>query len=508
MYAKTGDTRASFREALRDTQGYVPDGLARRPAFISSVARLARPRRRDLRALPKSAKATSPSGGVAAVARAMAEGSTSAVEQMSEALDVIRRRQAQLNAFAHLAPEDGLLAQAQVLDKERAEGKLRGPLHGVPISVKDVVHVAGMPTTSSSKVMEGYMPEEDATAVARLRQAGAIVMGKTQTHEFALGVTTAQSRNPWDPTRDPGGSSGGSAISVATGMSLLSVGTDTRASIRVPAALCGIVGYKPTYGLVSTEGVVTLSWSMDHLGLQGRSIEDVALMLNVVQGLDSRDPATLDLPADDYADYLFRDVAGLRVGVPMPSLGDVAPEVLEPFRASVQALESLGVQVVELDTPSEEDFHLATSLGLIVSRCEAAAFHSSFPDAGPLYTAPVFEQLDEAAQVRAVDYINAQRFRGEFQERMWRQMDGLDALLMPTTMVTATRVEESDQYLIILSRNCIPWSFIGFPAASVPAGLTSAGLPVGAQIVAAPFDDGVIFALASALESVTPELRP
>ena len=388
MYAKTGDTRASFREALRDTQGYVPDGLARRPAFISSVARLARPRRRDLRALPKSAKATSPSGGVAAVARAMAEGSTSAVEQMSEALDVIRRRQAQLNAFAHLAPEDGLLAQAQVLDKERAEGKLRGPLHGVPISVKDVVHVAGMPTTSSSKVMEGYMPEEDATAVARLRQAGAIVMGKTQTHEFALvGVTTAQSRNPWDPTRDPGGSSGGSAISVATGMSLLSVGTDTRASIRVPAALCGIVGYKPTYGLVSTEGVVTLSWSMDHLGLQGRSIEDVALMLNVVQGLDSRDPATLDLPADDYADYLFRDVAGLRVGVPMPSLGDVAPEVLEPFRASVQALESLGVQVVELDTPSEEDFHLATSLGLIVSRCEAAASIALFPTPGP-YTPP------------------------------------------------------------------------------------------------------------------------
>ena len=178
------------------------------------------------------------------------------------------------------APE--LLEQAEALDREREAGNIRSPLHGVTVSIKDVIHVKGMPTASGSRVMEGYMPQDDATAVRKLREAGAVITGKTHTHEFALGVTTSQSRNPWDITRDPGGSSGGSAISVATGMSLLSLGTDTRASIRVPAALCGIVGYKPTYGLVSTDGVVTLSWSMDHVGLQGRCCEDVAMMMNVL----------------------------------------------------------------------------------------------------------------------------------------------------------------------------------------------------------------------------------
>ena len=502
------DTRSSFRQAVRDTQSYHPDSMARRPAFISSVARLAKKGRRDVRALPRSPNLHSRSGGVADVARRMAEGSTSAVEQVRNALEIIGRRQAELNAFVHLAPDDALLERAEALDRERGAGQVRSQLHGVPVSIKDIVHVEGMPTTSSSRVMEGYMPLEDATAVRLLREAGAIIMGKTQTHEFALGVTTSQSRNPWDTSRDPGGSSGGSAISVATGMSLLSVGTDTRASIRVPAALCGIVGYKPTYGLVSTDGIVTLSWSMDHTGLQGRTSEDVAIMMNVLQGLDEADPASLDLPPDDYTDYLFREVSGLRVGLPANGLRDASPDILAAFESSVEALRSLGVEVVETDIPAAEDFRLATSLGLIVSRAEAAAFHSAFPDAGPLYSRPVREQLEEAAQVKAVDYINAQRFRSQFQERMLAHLVGFDALIMPTTLVTAPRVEESDQYLIILSPNCIPWSFIGFPALSVPSGLASSGLPVGAQIVGAPFDDGIILALASALESVTEDLRP
>jgi aspartyl-tRNA(Asn)/glutamyl-tRNA(Gln) amidotransferase subunit A len=502
-----GNARASFREAVTDTRGYEPDSLARRPAFISTVERFRKKPRRDLRSRPRS-RPKSRREGVAEVSRRMAEGSTSAVEQTRLALDAIEGRQSELNAFAHLAPPKELLEQAAALDRERESGNVRSPLHGVTVSIKDVIHVKGMPTASGSRVMEGYMPQDDATAVRKLREAGAIIMGKTHTHEFALGVTTSQSRNPWDITRDPGGSSGGSAISVATGMSLLSVGTDTRASIRVPAALCGIVGYKPTYGLVSTDGVVTLSWSMDHVGLQGRSCEDVAIMMNVLQGMDQRDPASLDLPDDDYTEYLFREVNGLRVGLVVDALMDADAETLKPFNSSVDALRSLGVEVTETGMPSADDFRLATSLGLIVSRVEAAAFHSSFTGAGPLYTRPVFEQLDEAAQVRGVDYINAQRFRGEFQERMLAHLDGFDALIMPTTRVTAPKLEESDQYLIILSQNCIPWSFIGFPVLSVPSGLASSGLPVGAQLVASPFNDGMIFALASALESVSEDLRP
>ena len=506
------DARASFRNALADTRGYEPDSLARRPGFISSVQRFIKRPRRDIRSLPRSVKKSRPQG-VAEVSRRMAEGSTSAAEQTRLALEVIQGRQAELNAFAHLASPKELLEQAEALDREREAGSIRSPLHGVPVSIKDVIHVRGMPTASGSRVMEGYMPQDDAMAVRKLRQAGAVITGKTHTHEFALGVTTSQSRNPWDITRDPGGSSGGSAISVATGMSLLSLGTDTRASIRVPASLCGIVGYKPTYGLVSTDGVVTLSWSMDHVGLQGRSCEDVAIMMNVLQGLDPRDPASLDLDLlgladDDYTEYLFRDVTGLRVGLVADALEDTDAETLQAFNSSVDALRSLGVEVTETGTPSADDFRLSTSLGLIVSRVEAAAFHTSFPDAGPLYTKPVFEQLDEAAQVTGVDYINAQRFRGEFQERMLAHLDGFDALIMPTTRVTAPKLEESDRYLIILSQNCIPWSFIGFPVLSVPSGLTSSGLPVGAQLVASPFNDGTILALASALESVTEDLRP
>ena len=294
--------------------------------------------------MPRNGRSLARPGTVAEAEAAplIAQGSSSAVDQIKQVLDVIFRREPELNAFVHVVPEQQLLEKARALDQERQQRGVRGPLHGIPVSIKDIIHVKGMPTTASSKVMEGYMPEDDATAVRLLKEAGAIIIGKTHTHEFALGVTTSQSRNPWDTSRDPGGSSGGSAISVATGMSLLGLGTDTRASIRVPAALCGIVGYKPTFGIVSTDGIVTLSWSMDHAGLQARTSEDIALMLNVLQGLDERDPATLDLPPDDYTNYLFRDVRGLRVGLPMNALSEVEPEVLSAFQGGVPALRSWG----------------------------------------------------------------------------------------------------------------------------------------------------------------------
>jgi len=438
----------------------------------------------------------------------MADGSTSAVEQMERALAVIQRLQPELNAFAHIDSEAALLEQASMLDAEKAAGKIRSPLHGLPVSIKDIIHVRGMPTSSGSKVMEGFMPGEDATVVRLLLEAGAIIVGKAHTHEFALGVTTPQSRNPWDTSRDPVGSSGGSAISVVTGMSLLSVGTDTRASIRVPASLCGTLGYKPTYGLASTDGVVTLSWSMDHTGLMGRTSEDVAIMMNILQGVDARDPGTLDRSRDDYTEYLFKDVTGFRVGLVVEALNGADPETLRTFNACVETLKSLGIEVIETSLPSADDFRLCNNLGLIISRVEAAAYHTAFPGAGPNYITQVFEQLDEAAQVKAVDYINAQRFRSEFRERMLAELQGFDAFIMPTTLVPAVKTEDTEQYLTILSRNCIPWSMIGFPTLSVPAGLTSGGLPVGAQLVAAPFDDGIILALASALESATEELRP
>ena len=495
--------RDDFQAALADLQAYQVDGLSRRPAFIYSLTRHEDANRRDVRALPRVTPGPAKEGTLVDAASRMAAGSTSASQLVQEALAAIESKDKSLNAFVHVAPAAALLEEANALDRERERGALRGPLHGIPISIKDIVHVKGMPTTASSKVLAGYMPEDDGTPVRLLKEAGAIVMGKVHTHEFALGVTTSQSRNPWDTTRDPGGSSGGSAISIASGMSFLSLGSDTRASIRVPAALCGIVGYKPTFGLVSTDGIITLSWSMDHAGLQAKTAQDVAHMMNALQGVDPKDPASLDRPKDDYTDYLHRDVRGLRVGLAVNGLNDVDPDVLAAFSKTVEALSSLGVEVVETEIPSAEDYRLATSLGLIVSRSEAAAYHHSFSNASSLYTRPVFEQLDEASRVKAMDYINAQRFRSEFQERMLAHLSGFDALIMPTTKVAAPKLEEADAYLIILSTNCIPWSFIGVPAISVPSGLTPDGLPVGAQMVASPFDDGILLALASALESQT-----
>jgi len=501
------DTRSSFRQAVQDAHQYKSDVVDRRPAFISSVDRMTKDQRRDVRALPPTSR-TARHGPVSEAARLMADGSTSAVQQIQRSLEIIGRLQPELNAFAHIDSEASLLGQARALDAERATGHTRSPLHGIPVSIKDIVHVKGMPTSAGSKVMEGFMPEDDATGVRLLREAGALIIGKAHTHEFALGVTTPQSRNPWDTSRDPGGSSGGSAISVITGMSLLSVGTDTRASIRVPASLCGTLGYKPTYGLASTDGIVTLSWSMDHTGLMGSTSEDVAILMNVLQGVDPSDPGTLDRPNDDYTSYLFKDVKGFRVGLVVEALDGAAPETLKTFNTCVDTLKSLGVEVVETRMPSADDFRLCNNLGLIISRVEAASYHTAFPDAGPNYITQVFEQLDEASQVLAVDYINAQRYRSEFRERMLAELQGFDALIMPTTLVPAVKADETEQYLTILSKNCIPWSMIGFPTLSVPAGLTSGGLPVGAQLVSAPFDDGIILALASALESATEELRP
>ncbi|MBI3988565.1 MAG: amidase [candidate division NC10 bacterium] len=436
---------------------------------------------------------------IATAARRVREGALTCMELLTKALQQIRQQNSKLNAFVHIMEEEAL-RHAETLDAERKRGHLRGPLHGIPISVKDVIHVQGVKTTASSKVMADFVPPYDATAVALLKKMGAVIIGKTSTHEFALGVTTPQSRNPWDPTRLPGGSSGGSAISIATGMSLGSLGTDTRASIRIPASLSGVVGYKPTFGLVSTYGVVTLSWSMDHVAPMASTVEDIALLLNVIVGHDPKDPATVDRPKEDYIRYLRKSIKGLKLGVPVYSLYDAHWEVESAFGEAIRTFQTLGAEVTRIEEPGLEDFQQVNAAGLIVSRCEAAAFHRSFSTRRSLYTEDVFEQLDEASSVLATNYIQAQRFRAHFLERMLTLFRRFDALAMPTSPVPAPRIEESERFLLILSRNCVPWSFIGFPAISTPCGITSNRLPIGLQLVGAPFTDGIILALASAFE--------
>ena len=304
-------------------------------------------------------------------------------------------------------------------------------------------------------------------------------------------------------TRIPGGSTGGTAIAIATGMAPGGLGTDTRASIRVPAALSGVVGFKPTFGLVPTHGVVTLSWSMDHVAPMGASVEDVALLLDVIAGKDARDPNSVDRPGASYVRYVGDDVSGLRIGVPEAGLEGADREVSRSFWRALEGLKSAGCVVRSISEPLADDLEMTNAAGLIVSRAEATTFHQPWlGERADRYTTETREQLDEASHLSAVTYLMAQRLREEFRRRMLDLFSRIDVVAMPTSLVLAPPVEEADRYLLVLSRNCIPWSFIGFPAISVPCGRSSAGLPIGVQLIAAPFFDGRLIELGSAVEAL------
>lgn len=491
--------RAGFHSALAEIHAYQPE-RQQFPAFMTAVDQIkgrGLPALVDLTEAEAPALVTSVLGAMTAseAIRRMAAGSLTAVQAMEMALAAIDARQPALNAFVYVAGRDELLAQAAVLDAERAAGMLRGPLHGLIISVKDVIAVDGMPNTASSAVLADEVAGYDATSVRLLKAAGAIIIGKAQTHEFALGVVTQQSSNPWDVTRNPGGSSGGSAISVVTGMAHLTLGTDTRASSRVPSSLCGGVALKATFGLVPADGVTTLSWSLDHVAPMGATVEDTALMLSVL---------TQESTGVDYTAFVRKNVAGLRVAVPLAACEDVAEDVLAAFWAGVERLRAQGVAVDTIDAVTAEDFELSMLMGLVVSRCEAATYHLAFRDRLDKYLPVVAAQLEEAGKITAVDYLKAQRWREAFRSRMLALLAGYDGLLMPTTAVAAPKTAEVDDYFLILSRNCIPWSFIGFPASSVPCGWTREGLPVGAQFVTGPLEEGRLVALSAALERTLP----
>ncbi|HEV2356880.1 MAG TPA: amidase [bacterium] len=495
-------TRDSFRKAVGTLRRYTPGSAEQRPAFEYRLSdRRNREWQRD--AAVRGPRPTSEAGPSTRLARdfgtilglqgAIRTGRVRAEAAVSAVLENIRTYNHIYNAFAFVNKD--AIEQARAIDRRTGRGQ-SGPtdvaLEGIPSSIKDIIHAAGMPTTASSAVPTGFPTTNDAAAVAEIRRAGAIIVGKTHTHEFALGVTQPQSRNPWDPDRVPGGSSGGAAIALITGMCLGALGTDTRASIRVPAALCGTVGYKPTYGLLPTDGIVPLSWSMDHCAVMARTVEDAALVADIA----ARETGTVDLLGSART-----AVRGLRIGIPETALVGADVEVADAVSGAARVLSAAGVTLRDLKEPSDTDFDTANAMGLVLSRCEAAAYHRDWLVRYPAaYTKDVYEQLDEAARVSAVDYLQAQRYRGEFAERMARLFVQVDALLMPTTLIPAPRRDQAEQHLVSLSRNCVPWSFIGFPAISVPGGMTGGGLPIGLQVVGAPCGDGTVLALAAAIE--------
>lgn len=426
-----------------------------------------------------------PSGRIADAQAAMESGQVTSVALTQQALDAVERDSERLVAFVELTA-DAALATAAERDAERESGMIRGPLHGIPLSVKDVIHVADVTTRCGSDAYE-KVPAEDAWAVAALREAGAVILGKVSTHEYALGVTSPQSRNPHDETRIPGGSSGGSAVAVATGMGLGSLCTDTRASSRVPAALSGVVGLKPTYGTIPTRGIVPLAWTMDHAGVIAPTVGDAATLLATLRGVDN-------------AAIADENVSAMRIGLPEAAFADVDPEVSASVAEAVEALADLGTALVDVDSPAESDFTGANAGGLITSRCEAATFHRELGNDRSLYWDEVRDQLNAADDVLATDYLRAQRYRAWLRERMLAAIEEFDAFVMPTVPVLAPPVEDAEDYLTILSRNAILWSFVGFPAMSVPVRPSAGGLPVGLQVVAAPGAEATMLAVARAVE--------
>lgn len=414
------------------------------------------------------------------------EGEVSATELIERALVAIGRH-ADLGAMVATDAE-GALRAAQAADDDRRRGNWRGPLHGIPVTVKDIIDVAGMATCGGSEAYR-VMPRQDAVGVARLRSAGAIIVGKASTHEFALGVTTPQSHNPHDPARIPGGSSGGSAISVATGMALASLGTDTRASIRCPAALTGVVGLKPTYGCIPTEGTLSLSWTMDHLAPMAATVGDAAVVLDVLVGGASTLGGT-------------GAASGLRIGVAEAAFSDCDATVLSAVRSALDRLAHAGFDLVALERPSSGDLDLSSAVGLIISRAEAAAAHRSLGLDRTRYWEEVADQLQLGESVSAVDYLDAQRRRSQLAEGLVRLFDEVDILAMPTAPVVAPFVQDFARYLSVLARNAIPWSLVGFPALSLPCH-EPGDLPVGLQLVAPPGREDLIVGTGRVFEEIS-----
>lgn len=431
----------------------------------------------------------------------------SPVELTESVLERIAAVDDRVGAFVTVTA-DRAREQARRAAEEIAAGRWRGPLHGLTYGMKDLVDTAGIRTTSSSKTRADHVPQADGAVVERLDAAGAVMVGKTHTHEFAFGVITPTTRNPWNLDRIPGGSSGGSGAALAAGMCHIAIGTDTGGSIRIPSAVCGVSGLKPTYGRVSRRGVASLSWSLDHVGPMARTVSDVAMMLQQLAGYDRTDPATRDVPVPDYSAHLDDGVDGLRIGVPTAYFFDhVDPAVEAAVRGVADRLAASGAEIVDAPIPLPEAY-MPTEYCVFLA--EASAYHQQRIREQPENFEPDVRLLLEAGEmVPATDYIRALRVRTLLQEA-WRDMfaAGLDAVLAPTLPNVAAKVgqESFDDWgvaeAIIDSyvRTSAPGNLTGLPALSVPCGFTQ-GLPIGAQIIGRPFDEATVLQVGAAAEA-------
>ena len=444
---------------------------------------------------------------------ALREGRLSPVELVAMLLEHIESVEKRLNAFITVLPEKALEAAARV-EKEIQSGQYHGSLHGVPVGLKDLIYTAGIRTTMGSAFFEDYVPDYSATCVSKLEEAGAIIIGKTNTHEFAYGPTGDRSyfgptRNPYDPARIPGGSSGGSGAAVAAGLCYAALGSDTAASVRVPAALCGVVGMKPSFGRVSKSGVFPLAWTLDHVGPLTRTVEDNALLLNALAGYDARDPYAANRSPEDFTRELQRPVRDGSVGVPVNHYFEhVEGEVEGRVREATEVFRSLGAEVREVELP-----HLPQALKAqrIVLAAEAYAVHEERLESEPgKFGEEVRERIRDGENLKAHRYATAQQVtRRRSLEEFGHALGEVDVLLTPTVPIAATEIgqreveinDHSERVFSVLTRLTGPTNLNGLPSLSVPCGFTSSGLPIGLQLIGRPFDEATLYRYAHAYEA-------
>jgi aspartyl-tRNA(Asn)/glutamyl-tRNA(Gln) amidotransferase subunit A len=433
----------------------------------------------------------------------------SPVEVVRSLLDRIRTVDRHVKSFVTVL-ETEALAAAFSAEAEIIRGQYRGPLHGVPIAVKDLYDVAGIVTGAGSKVRRSDVPHSDATAVRKLREAGAIMIGKATTHEFAFGFGSPPTRNPWNLECTPGGSSGGPAAAIAAGLCFGAIGTDTGGSIRCPGAMNGVAGIKPTYGRVSKHGITVLSWSLDHPGPVARTTRDVAFMLRAMAGYDPNDSSTRDVVVPDYAAALTGDLKGLRVGVPSNYFfDDLQPEVDASVKEAIKVLHGLGAEIIEITL---ERFHdiLPTFLSIVMP--EAATYHSKlFQAHRSEYGPDVRELLETGSLFMATTYIAAQRNRSAINSSVAAAFAKVDVIATPTLPVTAPGVDQEfyewgkrrEPIFAACARFSCPFNLAGLPAATICCGFSSDKMPIGLQIVGRAFDEATVLKVTDAFERTT-----
>ncbi len=411
-----------------------------------------------------------------------------------------------LNAFITITAESAL-EQAREAEAEVMRGKWRGPLHGVPIALKDLFDTAGVKTTAGSAVFKDRVPTEDAEVLRRLKAAGAVLLGKTNMHEFAFGGSSIVSyfgavHNPWEPGHIAGGSSGGSAAALAAGLCYGALGSDTAGSVRLPASHCGIVGLKPTYGLVSIRGVIPLSWSLDHVGPMARTVADTAVLLQAIAGYDEKDTTSEQITVPDYSPAFRANVSSMRIGAPREFFfADLDPEIEAAMKPALSVLGMLTAGIRDVALPA----NAMETLRDVVRAAEAYAYHREFVTKTPeLYQPVTLKRIRAGADVTTPAYIQARRELAQVRRTAGKWFESVDVLVTPTLPIPPAAISDphADDILPAV-RNTSPFDVNGWPAISIPCGFTNQGLPMGLQIIGPHRGEAVVFQLAHAYEQAT-----